>query len=191
MRGATVALDALTCKEFHLELRWRPTLTALLLLQLQTCRCQKSGQELSLGSRIGDIDHQVRCGVRREVGACLERVRIVGGSEAGCNEWPWQVHLDRPIHSRQGWGDHRYLYKVGLLSRNGWEINSDPFCGGALVNSRHIVTAAHCTHGKTVAQIAVTVIVAESVSGVVFFLVRSGTTTLQQLLWSLNRLGPA
>jgi len=81
-------------------------------------------------------DLQVRCGVRREVGACLERVRIVGGNEAGCNEWPWQV---------------------GLLSRNGWEINSDPICGGALVNSRHIVTAAHCTHGKTVADIAVTI----------------------------------
>jgi len=62
-------------------------------------------------------DSQVRCGVRREVAACLERVRIVGGDEAGCNEWPWQV---------------------GLLSRDGWAINSDPFCGGALVNSRRV-----------------------------------------------------
>ena len=35
----------------------------------------------------------MRCGVRREVAACLERVRIVGGDEAGCNEWPWQVTL--------------------------------------------------------------------------------------------------
>ena len=34
---------------------------------------------------------EVQCGVRREVDACLERVRIVGGDEAGCNEWPWQV----------------------------------------------------------------------------------------------------
>jgi len=81
-------------------------------------------------------DLQVRCGVRREVAACLERVRIVGGDEAGCNEWPWQV---------------------GLLSRDGWAINSDPFCGGALVNSRHIVTAAHCTNGSTGSDIAVTI----------------------------------
>jgi len=81
-------------------------------------------------------DLQVRCGERREVAACLERTRIVGGNEAMCNEWPWQV---------------------GLLSRDGWAIESEPFCGGALVNSRHIVTAAHCTHGKTVAELAVTI----------------------------------
>ena len=129
---------------------------------LQVSKVETGAFPVTLGLM---INHQVRCGVRREVGSCLERVRIVGGSEAGCNEWPWQVHLDRPIHSRQGWGDHRYLYKVGLLSRNGWEINPDPFCGGALVNSRHIVTAAHCTHGKTVAQIAVTVIVTECCHG--------------------------
>ena len=34
---------------------------------------------------------EVRCGERREVAACLDRVRIVGGDQAGCNEWPWQV----------------------------------------------------------------------------------------------------
>jgi len=79
---------------------------------------------------------EVRCGVRREVAACLERVRIVGGDEAGCNEWPWQV---------------------GLLTRDGEAINSDPWCGGALVNSRHIVTAAHCTNGSTGSDIAVTI----------------------------------
>jgi len=77
---------------------------------------------------------EVRCGVRRESAACLERNRIVGGNEAGCNEWPWQV---------------------GLLSRDAWGVDSAPFCGGALVNSRHIVTAAHCTHDETVADIAV------------------------------------
>jgi len=79
---------------------------------------------------------EVRCGVRREVAACLERVRIVGGDEAGCNEWPWQV---------------------GLSTKDGRDIEAKPWCGGALINSRHIVTAAHCTHDKTVDSIAVTI----------------------------------
>lgn len=78
----------------------------------------------------------VACGVRRDVGACMERARIVGGGTAGCNEWPWQV---------------------GLLARQGFSISSDPFCGGTLINSRYVVTAAHCTDGKTAGDIAVSI----------------------------------
>ena len=59
---------------------------------------------------------QVRCGVRREVAACLERVRIVGGDEAGCNEWPWQVLADnRDIV----WGEYEYSTAGGSLEQ-GW-----------------------------------------------------------------------
>merc|ERR1719458_1504069 len=46
--------------------------------------------------------------------------RIVGGQETEQHEYPWQV---------------------GLVSRNG----RSPFCGGTLISSTHVLTAAHCT----------------------------------------------
>jgi len=45
---------------------------------------------------------------------------IVGGEETSEHEHPWQV---------------------GLVSRNG----QDPWCGGTLISSTHVLTAAHCT----------------------------------------------
>merc|ERR1712112_370992 len=69
---------------------------------------------------------QVQCGVRREVSTCLESSdRIVDGQDAECNEWPWQV---------------RIVKKIGVGS---WTIHQH-HCGGSLINSRHVVTAAHC-----------------------------------------------
>merc|ERR1712001_167054 len=46
--------------------------------------------------------------------------RIVGGQETEEHEYPWQV---------------------GLVSRNG----RSPWCGGTLISSTHVLTAAHCT----------------------------------------------
>merc|ERR1712112_264861 len=67
---------------------------------------------------------QVQCGVRREVSTCLESSdRIVDGQDAECNEWPWQVRIQRKIED------------------GSW---SKQHCGGTLINSRHVVTAAHC-----------------------------------------------
>jgi len=58
--------------------------------------------------------------------------RIVGGVETETNEYPWQV---------------------ALVSSSG----SRPFCGGTLISSTHVLTAAHCTAGSSAAGISVLV----------------------------------
>lgn len=55
-----------------------------------------------------------KCGVQK-----IGRQRIVGGQEAQPHEYPWHVGVD---------------------VRNGRE----PFCGGSLISSRSVLTAAHC-----------------------------------------------
>merc|ERR1719412_3593192 len=56
--------------------------------------------------------------------------RIVGGQETEEHEYPWQV---------------------GLVSRNG----RTPWCGGTLISSTHVLTAAHCTDGAAASNIRV------------------------------------
>lgn len=56
-------------------------------------------------------------------GSLLDNARIVGGSTAEQNEWPWQVSLQ--------------------LYRGEWFH----FCGGSLIDSRWVITAAHCLDG--------------------------------------------
>ncbi|XP_037084813.1 serine proteinase stubble-like, partial [Pollicipes pollicipes] len=53
--------------------------------------------------------------------------RILGGSETGVNEWPWQVAL---------------LKRKNLSSRS-----IAFFCGGVLINEEYALTAAHCVTG--------------------------------------------
>ena len=48
------------------------------------------------------------------------RNRIVGGENASHREFPWLIKLD---------------------------YNGRPHCSGAIISSRYIITAAHCTEG--------------------------------------------
>ena len=80
------------------------------------------------------------CPTERESEACQcgqanrskRELVVVGGEETEANEYPWQV---------------------GLVSRNG----RIPWCGGSLISKRHVLTAAHCTYGKSPSQIGVLV----------------------------------
>ena len=65
----------------------------------------------------------VSCGYRQS------GMRIVGGSVAPINSWPWQAML---------------------RDSNGWQ-----FCGGSLIHPFWVVTAAHCVHGKSASSVKV------------------------------------
>ena len=60
------------------------------------------------------VEGDCRCGVKPSTST-----KIVGGTTAGKNEFPWQV---------------------GLVSSTG----TRPFCGGTLISSDTVLTAAHC-----------------------------------------------
>ena len=52
--------------------------------------------------------------------------KIVGGTNAGWGDAPWQVALSSSVSSN-------------IVGRQ--------FCGGTLINSDWVLTAAHCTEG--------------------------------------------
>ncbi|XP_075738646.1 chymotrypsinogen B isoform X2 [Rhipicephalus microplus] len=59
--------------------------------------------------------------------------RVVGGTEATPYSWPWQVSLGNPEYEGIG-----------------------HFCGGALISSQWVLTAAHCVTKRRVSDIIVT-----------------------------------
>ena len=46
---------------------------------------------------------------------------------------------------------HEYPWQVGLVGVNG----RTPYCGGTLISSQHVLTAAHCTAGQSASAIKV------------------------------------
>ncbi|XP_069821361.1 chymotrypsin B-like [Dendropsophus ebraccatus] len=78
---------------------------------------------LSLVSCLALASATYGCGVPSISPVVTGYARIVNGEEAVPGSWPWQVSLQ---------------------DRTGWH-----YCGGSLINSNWVVTAAHCSVGLT------------------------------------------
>src|SRR3954453_24004665 len=64
--------------------------------------------------------------------------RIVNGSEASISQYPWQAALvDSPA------------------TAPGMNAHQRQFCGGALITSRIVITAAHCVYGMSSGEVDV------------------------------------
>ena len=68
----------------------------------------------------GPIKHQIHPRSR------VDEDRIVGGIPAGMTEFPYMVSLTKSTH---------------------WLISFHHFCGGAILSSTRVLTAAQCTYG--------------------------------------------
>merc|ERR1719394_2296534 len=86
-----------------------------------------SGSGLTTAGSGSSVPGTCQCGIKG--GAANSR--IVGGQETEENEYPWQVALVST------WNSHY------------------PWCGGTLISSTHVLTAAHCVYEKESSDIQV------------------------------------
>ncbi|XP_014274702.1 chymotrypsin-1 [Halyomorpha halys] len=91
-------------------LRW----ACVLVVCLGVGALAKNSHETGIGSAPGSKSTSCTCGMSK-------KGRIVGGTQALANEYPWIVML---------------------VVRNSYDV----MCGASIINTRVAITAAHCTH---------------------------------------------
>jgi len=96
----------------------------------QNKKCKLFSEIKKTKSKPNFISGYKNCSANCNCGMPNRATRIVGGQETEVNEYPWQVGLVFPSS------------KV-------------PWCGGSIISDRHIMTAAHCTAGKSISSISV------------------------------------
>lgn len=81
--------------------------------------------------------YNAQCG-RQAIAPLLSSSRIFGGSHAIPNSWPWVV-----------------AYKEAVPCPGNPSSRCFRECGGTLIDSRHVLTAAHCIHVQNPAEITI------------------------------------
>ncbi|CAF1017889.1 unnamed protein product [Adineta ricciae] len=108
--------------------------TAGVDFQIRFC-CPNTGFVTTTVSPPKPIDDKT-CG-RPKIKPSVGLTRIFGGSYAVPHSWPWQV-----------------LYEeIRSCDTNKLCVDT---CGGTLIDSHHVLTAAHCVHGKDLSKIFIT-----------------------------------
>ncbi|KAG8316927.1 Transmembrane protease serine 11D [Homalodisca vitripennis] len=105
----------------------RPTPTTVVLDNISIVEEQT---EATPSKPTTEVNYKKECGVR----PLMKNGRIVGGKGATFGEWPWQVLV-------------REATWLGLFTKNK--------CGGVLITSRYVITAAHCQPGFLASLVAV------------------------------------
>ena len=75
-------------------------------------------------------ENLISCGLSPAPPPSLTHVRITNGSIAQINYWPWVAALTKTSNA--------------IIAKPEFKV---PYCGGAVISSRYIITAGHCGVG--------------------------------------------